>query len=137
MTKNHLVAGVIVALALWPIAHHVLYRSYDTDPWKLYGLAMYCTPRPDVRVSLTAHSGQEEQEIPSRALSPELRTRVEEFARRRRVLGRLESPRDLAMAVMHDFGVDGASVTVHRHSLEAGSGRARWNVQRYRYGADE
>ncbi len=37
-------AGLVALVALWPIAHVVLVRKFDLNPWKLGGFAMYAVP---------------------------------------------------------------------------------------------
>ena len=41
---SRLFTVILEAVALWPLVHFGLTRSLDTNPWKLFGFAMYCTP---------------------------------------------------------------------------------------------
>lgn len=90
--------GILVLLMwLWPVAHIVLSRQYHTNPWRLYGFAMYCTDQwIDVMlVDLTSGRPQQIQHLP-----PREREVFEEYRRKRDTLGSLASSRDLAEAVM-------------------------------------
>jgi len=42
--KARAAVSVLVFLALWPLAHKALVSEYGTNPWKLFGWAMYCVP---------------------------------------------------------------------------------------------
>jgi hypothetical protein len=42
--KRRVVKAVLIALAVWPLAHHALVLRFGVDPWKLFGWAMYCVP---------------------------------------------------------------------------------------------
>ena len=54
--KARLVGGIVLLIALWPIAHRQLVTRLDVNPWKLYGFAMYCTPH-EVVVDVIDRSG--------------------------------------------------------------------------------
>ena len=43
--KQYVLAGLLLLLALWPLAHRALVVRYRVDPWRLFGWAMYCTPK--------------------------------------------------------------------------------------------
>jgi hypothetical protein len=42
--KRRIVKVLLVALAVWPIAHFALVLRFGVDPWKLFGWAMYSVP---------------------------------------------------------------------------------------------
>ena len=42
--KRRIISIVLVALALWPLAHFALVLRFGVDPWKLFGWAMYSVP---------------------------------------------------------------------------------------------
>ena len=45
-TKRRLVVFGLAAFTIWPLVHRGLVARYDTNPWRLFGWAMYCVPRP-------------------------------------------------------------------------------------------
>jgi hypothetical protein len=93
--KARLVGSIVLAIALWPIAHRQLVVHMDVNPWKLYGFAMYCTPH-DVVVDVIDRSGAAPQRIDPAAFPAPLRATYESFTARRGVLGRFVSPDALA-----------------------------------------
>lgn len=50
--KKNLVAGLLVALSLWPVAHVFLVTRYEIDPWEFMGWGMYSMPSPQVHVRM-------------------------------------------------------------------------------------
>ncbi len=91
-TKRRLVAGGLIVLALWPLAHRVLVARFELDPWRFFGWAMYCTPKLPVRVHLFAVTDGQRERIEIRTLKRRVRRAVYALPRRRAVFGRLASP---------------------------------------------
>jgi hypothetical protein len=93
--KARLVGSIVLAIALWPIAHRQLVVRMDVNPWKLFGFAMYCTPH-DLVVDLVDRGGAEPRRLDPDAFPPALRESHQRFAARRSVLGRFVAPDALA-----------------------------------------
>ncbi len=118
--KRRLVSLFLVLFALWPLAQYALVRVYGTDPWKLFGWAMYCVPGPmkTVRVILIEEGGARRR-LDFRRYTEEERRVADRFRERRRALGRLASPERLAagMLELHPEAV-GAIVAVLSFELD-------------------
>ncbi len=110
--KRRLVGLSLVLFAIWPIFHYALTRTYGTDPWKLFGWAMYCVPGPmkTVRVVLVDPGGGRRR-LDLRRYSEDEQRLVDRFRERRAALGRLASPEPLA-AGMLELHPDAAGVVV-------------------------
>lgn len=107
--KKRLVLVFLVLFALWPLGHRWLVAQYQISPWRLFGWAMYTTPRLDPRVDFYSVANGERSplrypdndtafSVPQRRLvkavwgySPRQR-----FVTRRGALGRFERPDVLA-----------------------------------------
>lgn len=46
VTARRFVRFACAALACWPLAHYALVRTFDLNPWRFAGFAMYSVPRP-------------------------------------------------------------------------------------------
>ncbi len=56
--KQRVVAGALVVLALWPLAHVALVRALDLNPWNWFGWAMYTTPPKRLTASVVDPDGR-------------------------------------------------------------------------------
>lgn len=96
--RSRILAGVVLLIATWPAVHFVLTQTLGTNPWQLYGFAMYCTYRGRTRVLIVdATTGQ--RAITD--LSDEERREFAGFQDRAHILGRrLASPDRMARLLM-------------------------------------
>lgn len=97
--KKQMLAGLVLATLLWPLTQHGMVKYLGIDPWKLFGLAMYCTPH-DVRVRITVEDESHVLDISQ--LTEETRHQVYRFVQIRRIAGRLIHPKDLAFRIMEE-----------------------------------
>lgn len=96
-----MVAGGLIALALWPVIHAGLAARYQIDPWKLFGWAMYAVPpivETDIRVFEHLEPGWRPLH-PSRVSAGE-EAGLTRFLVRHRALGMLVTPEDFARAYL-------------------------------------
>ena len=134
VAKRRLVLVFLVCLAAWPLAHRFLAASFEIDPWRLGGWAMYCTPKLKVEVGL----------VPERAGLPveldlplPLREEANRFAERRAVLGRFVSPAGLARDALARLEADSVVVTIQRDRLDPQTNRIVGTREYFRYSMDE
>jgi hypothetical protein len=116
--KRRAVGTFLVLFALWPIAQYELTRRYGTDPWKLFGWAMYSVPGPMKTVRIVAMTeGGNMRRLDFRSYSPAEQAAVDAFRERSRALGHLASSEPLARAMLElnpDFeGVVIATLAMH------------------------
>ena len=99
--KRRIVKVLLVALALWPLAHFALVLRFGVDPWKLFGWAMYSVPgaMKTVRViELSRDGGAREV---TRAVQGEAVWRVvSRYRVLRQSLGDLASPEATARRIL-------------------------------------
>lgn len=115
--KRRILTTGLVLFALWPLAHYALVESYGTDPWKLFGWAMYCVPGPMKTVRVVELRGDGSfRVLDFNGYTPEEQVAVDTFRMRRRALGKLQSPDELARRMLElnpDFeGVEIAVVSL-------------------------
>ena len=91
----------LVAFAVWPLIQHVLVRTHDVDPWRLFGWAMYCVPGPmkTARVVQVSRDGSY-RALDYRDYDTEDRSAVDVFRIRRQSLGWLASGEGLAQQML-------------------------------------
>lgn len=95
--KRRWVHLALVLFTLWPLAHMLLVKKYDLSAWKLAGWGMYATPRPEfsgVAVWGRRPGASQFEEI--RPLPERWLPRAKAYLDKRRWLGRLLPPHDLA-----------------------------------------
>ena len=132
--KRRLVLWFLVCLAAWPLAHRFLVASFEIDPWRLGGWAMYCTPKLRVEVGLVPERAGRPIELD---LPPSLREEANRFAARRAVLGRFVNPALLARGVLDRLDVDSVVVTIQHHRLDPRTNRVVGTREYFRYSMDE
>jgi len=93
--------GIVVFVAIWPLAQFFLMRAIDGTPWKLFGLAMYTTVH-ETEVTLYDTTSGERREIPRDSLSEDAREVVIRVNRKRRVFGTLVDPSEAASRVLSE-----------------------------------
>lgn len=103
--KQRGVLALLVALSLWPMAHHVMVRTFEMDPWRLLGFAMYAAPKPTLKVRVVdlawaPETPQAERELPA-AVVHAFDEELEALRAGRQTLGRLD-PWRARMASMFD-----------------------------------
>ncbi len=112
-------AGVVIAVMLWPAVHLGLVAAARVDPWEFFGWAMYSQPaaRVQVRVEVERAGARE----PLRAMGA-MRRQVEAYARERTTLGRLASPDALLAAVFaSDPSIEAIDLVLRDVRLDHGS----------------
>jgi hypothetical protein len=85
--KRRALAGVLALLLVWPFAHYLMVVYGHVDPWRLFGWAMYCQPRPAPRVYVVARSKDDPSELPTTGRI-ERQPHVVEVGELQRLLGR-------------------------------------------------
>ena len=125
--KRRGLAIFLLFFALWPAAHFALVRSYDIDPWKLGGWAMYSVPGPmkTVRVVGIKQDGELER-LDFWRHTAEEQLLVDRFRELRRALGELRSPQRLAQG-MFELHADwqGAVIAVLTFELDPETAQLR------------
>jgi len=114
--KRRIIIVFLVAFTLWPLAHRVMVATFNVNPWKFYGWAMFCVPNPKTKVGVFAFKGQDK--LP---LSPTESDRADKAAYnfRRGILGSLTSPDDFASALLQRHPeVDGVGVVVVQYHVD-------------------
>jgi len=98
-SRARLLLAALAVLALWPAIQLALVRTWDVNPWKLFGWAMYTQAPPglDTRVGLEGDDGT--VWLPRHGLAPAPRAALDAYRERRRALGRLASTDALGEAV--------------------------------------
>jgi hypothetical protein len=140
--KRRILGLLILVFAAWPLAQYALVQCFGTDPWKLFGWAMYSVPGPmkTVRVFEIARDGRF-QALDFGAYTPEEQKLVDAFRERRRALGALQSGDGLARGMLElhpDF--EGVVVAVVSLELSRESARLVPRVERsthWRDGRDD
>ena len=99
--KRRIVSSVLLALAVWPLAHHALVRHQGVDPWKLFGWAMYSVPgaMKTVRVIEISRDGSA-RAVSRREQGEEVWRAVSRFRVLRQSLGRLAGAEATARRVL-------------------------------------
>ena len=129
--KRRVVGVFLIAFALWPLIHRGLVWSYDVDPWKLFGFAMYSVPGPmkTVRVFQMSQAGRGRMLDFERYAPAEQRV-VDRFRQRRRALGRLASMEPLGQSMLElhpDW--EGAMIAVVTLALDRETARLQTSVR--------
>lgn len=129
--KRRLVGGFLVLFALWPLVQHVLVRTWDVDPWRLFGWAMYCVPGPmkTVRVVQISRDGRFAVRD-TRGYDAELQSLVDRYRIRRQSIGRLASGDALARFVLERYpDWEGVALPVLTLSLDPETALSRFEVE--------
>lgn len=128
-TRRLVVTVVLCMLIVWPAAHRMLVARYDTNPWKLFGWAMYCRPPIVVRLAIEPTGAV----YPSDPAVPgDWQLRVDRFLYRRKHVGTLAQPRALARSVL-DLNPDLQGIRFVVTHLRLDSRSATIAPHRYEY----
>ena len=121
-TLSLLYAAIIVGLLIWPVPHYWLTQTFETDPWKNMGLAMYAT-NYDVGVSARYQKGGSDWiEVKS---TPETDALFDAYVSIRRTRGVFANPDPLAAALIEETEAEALQVQVKVKMLEGSQGRMR------------
>ncbi len=121
-TKRRIVVGVVLAHALWPLAHFALTTSFELNPWKFFGWAMYASVPVAVTLELDPIARGPGEQAREHAWSPVVRKTGDVFTRERKLWGRLIAPDALASAALAERpGIAGVSIRVGRIALDPAS----------------
>lgn len=131
--KRRLVLTFLAGAVLWPMAHRILVATYEIDPWRLAGWAMYCTPKLRVEVALVPEQAGRPVEL---AIPSDLREKANRFAERRAVLGRFSDPAGLARQALERLDTDSIVVTIRRDRLDTTTSRIAGTREYFRYSPD-
>lgn len=114
--KKAIVAVVLAIASLWPLAHRVIVPIFDLNPWKFSGWAMYTVPSPPpMAFVLKIEAGT----VVPIEYTPLVKRRLDEFRHRRRALGTLQRPTELARSVFEaNPGLDEFIILVHKTNLD-------------------
>ena len=93
--KRRLVIGGLSILTCWPLAHRALVATFELNPWKFCGWAMFCVPNPRTVAVLYGFRGDQLVPFPPGQLRPEDEQTVRDYAGRRQLLGRLAGQSDI------------------------------------------
>lgn len=134
-TKRRLVVAFLALFAVWPLVHRGLVARYGITPWRLFGWAMYCTPRLPVRAEVYGlRAGARERLNPNSIERRHLRQAVFAFARRRGVWGELEPPDRLARFVLRtEPDLDAVEIELEEQYLDPATSHiaARHSTHRF------
>lgn len=123
--RRRWLAGIAAVALVWPGLHAALTRTAGSDPWELFGFAMYTVPHPRVQVELKVTVDGRLR--PLRAAGT-LRKEIDDYARRKATLGRMVSDEDFARRLLaRNPGWQALTVVLHRWRLDRDS--ARWVVE--------
>ena len=124
--------AVLIVFAIWPLVHFALVQTYDLDPWRFGGWAMYCEPRLDVSAGGGLVVDGETILVDGRLLPPEVQAALSDFLPRRRALGRLLPPDEagrLLLALTPE--VDEVVIVVRSQSFDHGRLQSEEELHRY------
>ncbi|MCH8152888.1 MAG: hypothetical protein IH830_11020 [Planctomycetes bacterium] len=131
-TKQKTVLLAVAFLTIWPMAHHVIVRTLDLNPWKWFGWSMYTVPPQRVRAFAFSLDDQRLLDLSrlSRREAQRLMQAYNDFSSLRLEFGPRVEPDGFARALLAAFpevtgvsiyiqrlGVDRASATVVEQSL--------------------
>ena len=131
--KRRLVLVFLLSLAVWPLVHRALAVSFEIDPWRLGGWAMYCTPKLRVEVALVPERAGRPIELD---LPQPLRNEAKRFAERRAAVGRFANPAGLAQEALDRLDAESIVITIQRDRLDTGTNRVAGTREYFRYSLD-
>jgi hypothetical protein len=100
--KARALAVFVVAFALWPLMQRGLVWTYDVNPWKLGGWAMYSAPVLRTDLLIVGAEGDTAVRVDPRRLSEDTRHAYDNYFYYTRHLGRLVDGDELARGVLQD-----------------------------------
>ena len=132
--KRRTVIGMLLAFTVWPVVQIALVERYDANPWKLAGWGMYSAPQlqPYLRVfGLTPDDvGVYELSTAPASVAPLL----DGYLARRRVLGNLVRPDEVADALLDAYSaIDGVRLVVVQPRLDRRTGMIDGTETGYEY----
>jgi len=131
--KQRVVLGLLAVLAVWPPIHRALVARHWMSPWRLFGWAMYCTPKLPRRAELyVVRDGQRVRLDVSDSQQREVREAMDAFLGRRDIWGTLVRPDQLA-AIALASQPDSEAVEIEVEHLFLHPGTARIAAQRFAY----
>jgi len=122
--RRRALAALVAVAVLWPAAQHGLTRAFESDPWELFGFAMYTVPQPRLQGELRVTVDGRER--PLRAAGS-LRRDLNEHLRLRATLGRWVSDERFARRLLDEQRSWEAVTLVLRH-WRLDPDTARWAV---------
>ena len=60
---RRIVAAALVLAVLWPAVQHAIARQWGSDPWELFGWAMYSVVHPRIQLELAVRVDGEEHAL--------------------------------------------------------------------------
>lgn len=136
-TRAPAFAAVVLAVALWPLAHRLLVVRLDADPWKLGGFAMYTSYQTSL-VALFEPVGSGLRVIDEQGLGVEARLSLQRFRARRSALGRAVRPDGLARTLHAERPeIENLVVVVQRMWLDPTDARIASEKTRFLYARGE
>ena len=96
--KKYSIVLLLLALLTWGLCHPVIVYFYDMNPWKLFGMAMYCVPQSQLSAIHFADTSSGERRLipfPDK-VSEQKRAKQLKYLSLRRHTGSLLAPDVLA-----------------------------------------
>ncbi len=93
--KTRVLMVLLGLLAVWPLVHHALVLRWDLSPWHYCGFAMYCLPRPRLRIDFEGGGRPLDATIKKR-----IHPWVAAYADKRQAMGELAEPDTVARAIL-------------------------------------
>lgn len=132
--KRSVVLWGMLAVTLWPAVQIGLVKRYDVNPWKLAGWGMYAVPRLQGDVRILAQTPDEVGTYELSTIPEELDRPLLDFLYRRRGLGFLARPDDLAQALLdHYTAIDGVTILYVKPEVDAHTGMIVQQTTTYDY----
>ena len=94
--KRRIIGIGLVLFALWPLAQWTLVATYDVNPWKLAGWAMYARPSLPPSINLFELRDRGVRPLPPETWTASENERLRDYLARRHVIGRLADVDELA-----------------------------------------
>jgi hypothetical protein len=129
--KRKLLAGIVVLLATWPIAHMIGVARYRIDAWEFLGWGMYSLPSPQVHVRI-------EQLVEGRPLlvrpSEATLAVLDDFSSRRTRFGSLAEVEPVARRVLAlEPHMEGVELILRRWELDRETAHFDFTETRHRF----
>ena len=77
--KRTLVAALVGVALAWPAVHPLLVQQMRSNPWHLFGMAMYTVPHRVSSIRIVRIVDGKRQQFESQGITPELEQRLKEF----------------------------------------------------------
>ena len=98
--KRTLVAALVGVALAWPAVHPLLVQQMRSNPWHLFGMAMYTVPHRVSSIRIVRIVDGKRQQFESQGITPELEQRLKEFVDLFEGLGVMAPTRRLHTALM-------------------------------------